>query len=264
MSRQARDWCADFDLGDGTLKQVLRELADFADADGRAYPMQETLARRCNRTVRTISAALHELAHRGLIAIRTRGRSGTEYILKMEAKATRAKPNGAADHHGMNGVDNRKTLPVKRQAKPENASGHAGALTGNPRTFNRKSTTQQPSDTLCLVNQESNQESPPTPPQAGGLGFQPEEIFEKFFALYPKKDAKDHARKAFLRAVSRGADPEDIAAGCQLCVEYGTLDPRDFGRYCQPAATWLNRSQWNDWHTRAQAMLAEAERAGRN
>lgn len=63
--------------------------------------------------------------------------------------------------------------------------------------------------------------------------------FEEFWRAYPRKIAKDGARKAFAKAV-RSTSPAAIMAGLQRAQ--WNPDPK----YVPHAATWLNAGRWQD------------------
>lgn len=65
--------------------------------------------------------------------------------------------------------------------------------------------------------------------------------FEKFWAAYPRHEAKGAARKAWDKAIKR-ATPEEITAGA---VRYRDQPGRD-PQYTAHAATWLNADRWTD------------------
>ena len=67
-------------------------------------------------------------------------------------------------------------------------------------------------------------------------------MFEDFWAAYPRKKAKGHARKAWERAV-RHTDPLVIIDGAKrYAEEKRTEDPM----FVKHPATWLNGECWED------------------
>ncbi len=65
--------------------------------------------------------------------------------------------------------------------------------------------------------------------------------FAEFWEAYPRKTAKDDARKAWMKATKR-AKPAEIMAG----LARATFDQREFPRFVPHPTTWLNRGQWQD------------------
>ena len=69
------------------------------------------------------------------------------------------------------------------------------------------------------------------------------EAFEKFWAVYPKKRAKDSALKNFQKAVKSGADPADLIAGAErYAKEVAGFDER----YIKYPQGWLTEGRWKD------------------
>jgi hypothetical protein len=67
-----------------------------------------------------------------------------------------------------------------------------------------------------------------------------DETFARFWAAYPRKKAKQEARKAWDKAI-KAADPERIIAAAQQLT-----DSRPDLKYTPYPATWLNRESWDD------------------
>lgn len=73
------------------------------------------------------------------------------------------------------------------------------------------------------------------------LGSDADPDFAKFWRVYPRKDAKEGARKAW-RAAAKKADPSDIAAGAERYRD----DPNRKPEFTKLPTTWLNQGCWND------------------
>ena len=89
---------------------------------------------------------------------------------------------------------------------------------------------------------ERKKERTPLPPKreraAAGAGVD-DQWFATFWAVYPRKSDKGHARKAWASAAKR-AEPRDIVAGVHRYKF--SHDPQ----YLPLAATWLNGDRWAD------------------
>ena len=85
-------------------------------------------------------------------------------------------------------------------------------------------------------SQQPAAHSPETRPPKGDS---PE--FVEFWATYPRRSDKGHARTAWAKAV-RKADPETITAGAARFRD----DPNREEKYTPLAATWLNGERWED------------------
>jgi len=102
-------------------------------------------------------------------------------------------------------------------------------------------TPQVSAQVLKLESQESKKESKEERkrPFATLTPSKIEGEFDLFWAIYPRKTGKGHARKAYLTAV-RKADPETIAAGVKAAR--WPPDPQ----FIPHPATWLNGERWTD------------------
>lgn len=74
MSVQAHAWAKRARTGSGTLKAVLVAIADYADANGQAWPSQEQLAEDTEFSVRAVRNAIAALVDAGLVERRERRR----------------------------------------------------------------------------------------------------------------------------------------------------------------------------------------------
>jgi hypothetical protein len=69
------------------------------------------------------------------------------------------------------------------------------------------------------------------------------EPFARFWAAYPRRVAKEAARKAFAAAVDGGADAETLIAGAlRYAAERASQDPK----YTKHPSTWLRAGCWTD------------------
>jgi len=69
--------------------------------------------------------------------------------------------------------------------------------------------------------------------------------FEKFWAAYPRKDAKVQAEKAFAKLCPNEQLFADILAGIKR-AETSEQWRKDEGKFIPYASTWLNQSRWED------------------
>jgi DNA replication protein DnaC len=71
------------------------------------------------------------------------------------------------------------------------------------------------------------------------------EAFETFWKLYPRKTAKDNARKAFAKI---NPNAELLAEIMASLAKHATCQAwlKDDGQFIPHAATWLNGKRWND------------------
>jgi hypothetical protein len=80
---------------------------------------------------------------------------------------------------------------------------------------------------------------------AKGMTAECAEAFETFWKLYPRKTAKDNARKAFAKI---NPDAELLAQILESLAKHCTCQSwlKDDGQFIPHAATWLNGKRWND------------------
>lgn len=96
-------------------------------------------------------------------------------------------------------------------------------------------------DTINKTNTKTktNTNTPPKPPKGA------DERFDRFWAAYPRKTAKEPARKAFVKI-----KPDDALLETMLAAigTHSLTDQwrRDNGQYIPHAATWLNQRRWED------------------
>jgi hypothetical protein len=88
----------------------------------------------------------------------------------------------------------------------------------------------------------------PQPPPAANTSRQPpisEAKFAEFWDTYPRKVAKADARKAWIKAVKAGVDPDEITTGARRYRDDPTRQ-RSEPKYTKHPAAWLNGERWTD------------------
>lgn len=72
-----------------------------------------------------------------------------------------------------------------------------------------------------------------------------EALFETFWKCYPRKTAKENARKSFAKLKPSPELMDQIMSG--LAAQCGSASwLKDDGQFVPHAATWLNQKRWND------------------
>lgn len=69
-----------------------------------------------------------------------------------------------------------------------------------------------------------------------------DEDFEELWKMYPKKDGKINAKKAFIKAMKAGVSKQTIADGIRRYIAYIQAT----GQYVKNGSTWFNQECWND------------------
>jgi hypothetical protein len=70
-----------------------------------------------------------------------------------------------------------------------------------------------------------------------------DEAFAQFWSAYPRRVAKEVARKAYAKAIENGADPEALIAGAR---RYAAERSGQDQKYTAHPSTWINAQRWQD------------------
>lgn len=113
-----------------------------------------------------------------------------------------------------------------------------------------------------VTNRSSN--SPPSRPvskesSSNSLTGDDVAAFDEFWAVYPRRKAKDAARKAYTAALKRGGH-EEILAGAVAYRDECRGDRRA-EQYIAHASTWLNQGRWKDHLEQQQHLFDDRPRS---
>ena len=72
-----------------------------------------------------------------------------------------------------------------------------------------------------------------------------EEEFNIIWSLYPRKQGKSNAFKAYIKARKKGVTKETIYNGLQEYLKYIKVEIKE-SKYIKQGATWFNQECWND------------------
>ena len=200
-------------------KMLYAILCDFAGDKDHCWPSQARLAGMLSCSVSSVKKYLRELTARDLISIRRSGyHASTYYILRPKNVALSSRP--------------RESKIACPQAK-----------IGYEKNFKKKETTYPPTPT------QQNAKEPPSisDPRCGrGDFFSANGAFESFWAMYPKKEAKELARSVWHRLWRRGVIR--VAALVEALRRFVATDSwqREHGRYVPQLANWLRGQRWLD------------------
>lgn len=227
---------------------VLFAIAERADEDLQCVPTQAMLAEDTGLSVRTLIPAIKSLAKRKDCIKVERRREGLRYALLRPAPKPMTWPDvpePVTDREVQNlhiAAQAEKTPEYAEFAHP-NGSEHAKSahpvmqnlhipLMKSPLKERKKESKEE---SLSLQTESA---APPGRVRAHAGEIVNPAGFDQFWAAYPRKDDKGHARIAFARAVKRGTCPEDILDGVRR-YPFKT-DPQ-----FQPLpTTWLNGERW--------------------
>lgn len=70
-----------------------------------------------------------------------------------------------------------------------------------------------------------------------------DEIFDRFWDIYPRREGKGAAKAAFVKVLRRGVTVETVLAGASRLRNDPNLPERQY--VCHPT-TWLNQGRWED------------------
>lgn len=254
---------------DTTARHVLQVLGEHARSDGtNAHPSILRIQYRTGYDRTTVQRALRRLEKAELIRRdgsvdgRTRWQLAMELIrpktdwsdLEREEDdfraaaaerkrrsrskgVTHSTPVTVTDSKGVTVTDAESvTSPVTDSAP----SRHA--LNASPSRTQRRPNHQQPSD-----NQLQEDSSPAAASLAitksGPQKDQHLDAFGAFWIVYPKKKAREEARKAWIAAIDRGADPQHIVTAA---TGYAKERHGEDAKYTKYPATWLNKGCYDD------------------
>ncbi len=205
----------------GSAKLALLALADWADdSGGSIFPSVETVARKI--------CASESQARR---LIRSFERSG---LLKCVANAHGGAP-GSTRHYRLNlgmltaGTDATPSTDATRAESARDGS-HGCALTGSTGA-RRRVAPVRPNPSL---NRQVNHQ-----------GTDCKQGFAEFWLLWPKKQARVGAMKAWAKLRPDAGLRSQILAA--VTAQASSRDwKKDGGRFIPHAATWLNGRRWED------------------
>jgi hypothetical protein len=228
---------------------------------GRCDPAYTTLAAETHVPERSVYRLVALLEHAGWIAIqRTRGRHSNQYVLLNPANSMAglnpAEARQNPDNAAVSGLANPD--PGDNPTLPNRASNPANMVADKKRrTTKRKAGGESDSPGLRFTDekQEAGEETnrpPNRAPSAGGQRKKTEggaratddgAAFSRFWAAYPRRVAKEAARRAFAAAIKRGADAEALIAGA---ARYAAERRDQEIRFTKHPATWINGGCWED------------------
>ncbi len=118
---------------------------------------------------------------------------------------------------------------------PANTDRTEGARSGTPRGRAHGPALPSPSVVLSeLQTPPAGAADPPTPCPVDAL-------FDRFWTAYPRREAKEAARRAFTKA-RRKTDTEQIITGAARFRD----DPNRVAEFTPHPSTWLNAGSWDD------------------
>lgn len=134
---------------------------------------------------------------------------------------------------------NRSASDAKRVTQKNAAAANARWKKDDAPRMRRASAEHAESDAPGMPRErERKKEETPSSPAA------PPMEFDSFWAIYPKKVAKQAALKAWTKA-TKHVDPETITAGAKRYAEF-TANERTEKKFIKSPDGWLNAGRWED------------------
>lgn len=259
MSHKAAQWVLnDAPVTDATALLVLHGLADHANPDGEgAYPSRETLARYARCSVRSVSVKLKVLEDGGVIL-----RGDQELVSHIRADRRPTVWNLNYDvqilHPVGSGYDDEQ-MPARRADEdevqtPSPGEDERGADEGSTGCRTESNDVQVPAHkptTNQILNPISSSPSVSTSPADGAISH--EDLFEKWWKLYPKSENKPRTLTAYQNAYtiltangSTAWEAHDIllegVKGYLRKIKTDNIE-HQFVKY---SFNWLGEKRWED------------------
>lgn len=240
MSLDAMDWVWNKSASKGTARLVLLAIADKAYGKGcTAYAGTTMLVQRSNAARSSVVAAVDKLIESGELAV-VAGQQGprgeTVYTLPKAKRHSRSDPTGGPE-----------SGPVQIPDRSENRTGtdsgpHNGEETQAPLLpKDSSSPAAQEGDAAAEITSASKASS--VQAQDGQQADEHLEAFGAFWLTYPKRKAKEEARKAWIAAIKRGTDPQHLV---DRAKDYAHERHGQDAKYTKYPATWLNKGCYDD------------------
>lgn len=246
MSFQALTWaCTQSDGLTAPSKFVLMMLANRAGNDDfSCYPSLASISKETLLTTRSVINQIKTLESLGYVKVERNHRQQNRYSLNL-SRISQADcvndihSNNEFSVNDVHSTSERGSPKVVNDVHPKDSLGESGSPPSERGSPNRVN------DVHTNLSVEPIREPVRVPPnpQTGVTGG-----FDAFWFAYPKKAAKEDARKAFSKL-----GPDDGLLATILSAIEAAKKSRDWtkddGRYVPYAATWLNGKRWEDDYT---------------
>lgn len=233
------EWVLDADISDRAVR-LYGVLRRHANTRLMSRPSRAKLAERMRTSLSSVDRALRELEAIGAVTIRHRWANshGTEYVFGKDAEHLIPAPSAYLLHNS----------PAPRNPGGLVTSDGTPLVTSD-HTVSSPVTTPLSSPVEGGVSSPVTHELEPLEPKpvkketprSRRASDDDPEGFAEFWAVYPRRQARGTAVKAYAKAIKK-ADPAEILAGARRYA----ADPDRTPKFTAHAATWLNRESWTD------------------
>lgn len=257
-------WVWDQSRSGPTQRLVLLAIADCANDRGTdAYPAASTLAKKTGLSERGVRKAINDLQSIGELEVDYK--AGPKGCNRYRVLMPDLAPHAGSDPAPRATLD-----PELSAGYPEHGAGlegtrhdvHSAPRAGSSRHHvpgTRHETTGDPAPGAPEPSLNHPPTEPSLEPSLSGALFEPQTkpprktatkpgadpAFDAFWAAYPRKISKGHARKAWTTATATGTDPAEIITATEAhaarCARNRTEE-----RFIPHPATWLNGERWGD------------------
>lgn len=236
MSFEAMTWALEQPVG-GNDKLVLLLIANRIHKDqGFCWPKIRTIAEEAGISYSTVQRCINSLVDRGFMTVqRTHAQDGSLGGYRFYMANDKISPGWENfRHEDKPSGQNDQSSPTGQNDRTHRSNCYLG--TGqNDRT-----------KPIRLTSKRTSKNNPLNPPAAENQMVKKAETeiiqpdsFDAFWAAYPRKVSKGHARKAWAAAIRKTSAVEIIRAVAEARW------PRE-PKFIPHPATWLNGERWND------------------
>jgi hypothetical protein len=218
-------------------------LARYAGKDGRCWPSFEALSLKLGISRRSVIRGIALLESAGLIRVeRSRNRPNVYVLLSVEGSALLSPLNGDGGVQPCHSRGDTDALPGVTETTGRGDKNDTRGVTETTRRGDRNA----PRRTNKKDQQgRTNKEGPAQARRQDEWPPEKEERFSRLWAAYPRREAKQDARKAFGQL-----DPDEALLGVMLAsLEKHKARPdwrKEGGRYVPLPGTWIRGKRWED------------------
>jgi hypothetical protein len=223
---------------------------------GDAWPAIPTLAAAMGMVENSVRNALRAMVTNGHLAVDAGGGRGATNRYRWLIKSDNGAKNSAVKPcKSVQGI--RPEKPLKDLQGLETKTLHHGALNPakscakpctvvNPNPY--KNTIEEPTEreTLSAPPEKMKKKDPAKKAQQEVLDALAG--FEEFYRAYPRKVAKESARRAYAKALDVGVTAQELLSGAERFAleREREPDPAKREKFTPHAATWLSQGRWLD------------------
>lgn len=233
MSYDATNWAIKQRGIKPASKIVLWHLCDRYHPDHGCFPSQATLAHDCEMSRASINRCIDELEASGLVKRhpridpKTKKQTSTSYTFAFQKTVSQ---NETRDAEAVSQNDEKPCL--------KNGDSRVSNCDTNVvrEPIREQVKARDRADDLFSAENETDQS-----------GERPDEEFDRFWKVYPKKAGKPAARKAWAKAIKRETPDRIIAAAKRYAGWLQNAAPGEFRPLPKYPQGWLNDGRWDEF-----------------